>query len=117
MTGRSVLPLMRGEETGWREYLHGEHAGAYRYEDGMHFLVGRCWKYIWFSQTGREQLFDLCNDPHELHDLAQDKDSSARLECWRARLAKELKNRPEGFSDGRQLFAGKPHKNLVPGVG
>src|SRR5205823_1004939 len=56
VTGRSVLPLMRGE-TAWREALHGEHAGCYRYEDGMHYLVDGHTKYIWYSQSGRELLF------------------------------------------------------------
>ena len=29
VTGRSVLPLMRGEDVAWRAALHGEHAGQY----------------------------------------------------------------------------------------
>ena len=28
LDGASVLPLLRGEERGWREYLHGEHAAG-----------------------------------------------------------------------------------------
>jgi arylsulfatase A-like enzyme len=114
VTGRSLLPLMRGEETGWREYLHGEHAGQYRYEDGMHFLTDGHNKYIWYSQTGREQLFNLDNDPNELHDLALHKLADGVLAPWRTQLAKQLADRPEGFSDGRQLFVGKPHNHLVP---
>src|SRR5262249_33665528 len=36
-------------------------------------LVGfrdQCWKYIYELDSGRSKLFDLCNDPGELNDLA-----------------------------------------------
>lgn len=117
VTGASLLPLMR-EDTGapWRDVLHGEHAGQYRYEDGVHFLTDGRMKYIWYSQTGREHLFDLEADPKELHDRAGDGPAERALAPWRRRLAKELGERPEGFSDGGQLVAGRPHHHLVPGV-
>ena len=35
VTGRSLLPIMRGEAPTVREYLHGEHAGQYDYELGQ----------------------------------------------------------------------------------
>ena len=37
--GASLLPLMRGEDTAWRDYLHGEHLGTYRPEDAMQYLT------------------------------------------------------------------------------
>ena len=61
---------MRGEAQTIREYLHGEHAGQYDYRLGNHYLTDGHRKYIWYSQTGRQQLFDLDADPAELHDLA-----------------------------------------------
>jgi arylsulfatase len=114
VTGRSVLPLMRGETAGWRETLHGEHAGCYRPDDGMHYLVDGRTKYIWYSQTGRELLFDLDRDPQEMHDLAADAGAEERLAPWRWRLVERLRQRPEGFTDGERLIAGRPHRNLVP---
>ena len=30
---------MRGEDTAWRDYLHGEHLGTYRPEDAMQYLT------------------------------------------------------------------------------
>lgn len=32
--------------------------------------VDSSWKYVWLANGGREQLFDLSADPHELHNLA-----------------------------------------------
>ncbi|HVF11249.1 MAG TPA: arylsulfatase [Abditibacteriaceae bacterium] len=116
VTGCSLLPLLRGEPGPWRDVLHGEHAGCYRYEDGMHYLTDGHFKYVWYSQTGREHLFDLDDDPQELHDLSRSEDAESRLSPWRTRLAATLKERPEGFSDGARLIAGRPHHNMVPGA-
>jgi hypothetical protein len=60
-----------------------EHAGQYAYEHGMHYLVDGHTKYVWYSQTGREHLFDLDADPHELRDLALQPSAGARLTPWR----------------------------------
>ena len=79
VTGRSLLPLMRAESPPWRELLHGEHAGQYLNDDGVHWLVGSERKYIWYSQTGQELLFDVVSDPNELHDLSAHED----LAPWR----------------------------------
>lgn len=111
---RSVLPLMRGESRGWRNVLHGEHAGHYEKTDGMHYLVGSRAKYIWYSQTGHEQLFDLVDDPCELHDLSRSADAETRLAPWRRQLVAELGGRPEGCTDGERLISDRPHEQLVP---
>jgi choline-sulfatase len=50
------------------------------------------WKYIFFANGGREQLFDLSSDPHELSNLAQSQDSMAsRLR----QVAEQACDRPE----------------------
>jgi arylsulfatase len=115
-TGRSVLPLVGGDiegTGGWREALHGEHSGYRAYEEGYHYLVDERCKYVWYSQTGRELLFDLQEDPHELHDRSGESD----LTPWRARLVRQLAQRPEGFVEEDRLIAGRPHDVFVPGKG
>ena len=114
ITGGSLLPLMRKQQDAWREVLHGEHAGCYRSEDGMHYLTDGHFKYVWHSQTGREHLFHLAEDANELRDLASKDGAEERLEPWRTRLIETLKGRPEGFTDGKRLIVGQPHKELVP---
>ena len=57
VTGRSVLPLMRGEDVAWRAALHGEHAGQYDPDDANHYLVDGHAKYVGHDQTGEELLF------------------------------------------------------------
>jgi arylsulfatase A-like enzyme len=120
MTGRSLLPFVREERPAWRDALHGEHAGCYRYDDGAHFLVEERFKYVWYSQSGREHLFDLRADPIEHHDLSgataggSESDAREHLERLRRRLVQQLRDRPEGFVDGDRLVPGRPHRELVP---
>jgi len=116
VTGRSLLPLVRRESDDWREHIHGEHAGHYEYADGVHYLVSRSHKYLWFSQTGAEQFFDLVNDPDELHDIAREPNAETQLRPWRDALMHVLRDRPEGFTDGARLIPGRPHINLIRDV-
>ena len=101
--GRSILPLLRGETEGWREYYHGEHASAAR---SNQFLSDGRWKYIWYPYTGEEQLFQLAEDPDECDDLAGVPGMADMLAMWRRRMIKELDGRPENLSDGEQLTLG-----------
>ena len=82
--GSSLLPLMRGEDTAWRDYLHGEHLGTYRPEDAMQYLTDGKEKYIWYTVTGAEQLFNLVDDPQECRNLAPDPNHQDRLMLWRS---------------------------------
>ena len=74
----------------------------------MHYLTDGHQKYIWFSGSGLEQLFNLDDDPQELHDLAQRPAWSARILHWRQLLIQELTGREEGFTDGQRLIPGRP---------
>lgn len=105
--GFSVLPLAcNAAETSPREYLHGEHSYG---ELSNHFIVTEEDKFCWFSHTGREQYFLLSKDPHELHDLIHSPKHQERITYLRSCLIKELKNRPEGFTDGVRLIAGRKY--------
>lgn len=100
--GRSVF----GEP---REILHGEHVEHVMDVAGdVHWLTDGRWKYVWRSSDGREQLFDLAIDPHELDDQAGD------LAPWRARLVERLTGRPEGFVADGELVTGRPVSAVLP---
>ncbi len=103
--GRSLLRVARGEGGALREHLHGEHPA---FGQSVQWLTDGHEKYVWFSGTGHEQLFDLDRDPQELHDLARDPASEGRVARWRRVLARELAGREEGFSDGERLIIGRP---------
>ena len=64
-------------------------------------------KYIWYDTSGTEQLFHIQTDYQEMHNLSKDPAHQEELVSWRRRLIQELADRPEGFSDGTKLIAGK----------
>ena len=105
--GESMLPLMRKEKTQLREWLHGEHTLA---ERSNHFIVTAKDKYIWYSQTGEEQYFNLEQDPDEKINRISDSSYASRIALLRQYLIQELSDREEGYSDGIQLYPGKPPK-------
>jgi len=96
-----------------REYLHGEHFWG---ERSHHFIVTKTDKYIWHSQTGIEQYFDLAADPREEKNLIKSKAKADRIAYLKAKLILELKWREEGFTDGAQLFVGRPLKTYLSTV-
>lgn len=110
--GRSMMPLVKDPSKAIREWLHGEHEAG---ENSNQFIVSGHDKYIWYSQTGKEQYFDLDKDRRELHNGILDEGYQERIRYLRNLLIQELKGREEGYSDGTQLFAGKMPKVLLSG--
>jgi arylsulfatase len=106
--GMDLAPLMRGENTEERPYIHIEHAPIH------HTLTNGKEKYIWFVKDGREQFFNISDDPNELHDLAGRRRHAVRVAHWRSLLVRELADRPEGFSDGGALVPGVPYPAVLP---
>jgi arylsulfatase len=106
--GRSLVPLLRGEKPAWRDCLHLECAPHF------HALTDGHEKYVWLPASGAEQFFDLRKDPNELRNLAGKPSHRARIARWRRRLIAELEDRPEGFTDGRTLTAGRPYPAVMP---
>lgn len=109
--GKSLMPIMRGEQTDWREYLHGEHTVHVAGIKSMHYIVTPTFKYIWCSGTGREQLFDLANDKEERHDLSKQSAHQSKLTELRNHLITELTGREEGFVADGKLVTGQ---NVTP---
>lgn len=93
-----------------RDYLHGEHSAD---DIGNHYIVTKTDKYCWFTQSGKEQYFDLQNDPKEMHDGINDECFRERIDYLRKMLIKELVGREEGFTDGERLISGRPQKSIL----
>ena len=85
--GKSMLPLLKGEQCAWREYIHGEHALG---NMSNHYIACEKDKYIWFPVTGLEQYFNLEKDPDELKNLIGDENCQSRIEYLKNALTQEL---------------------------
>ncbi|MEK7744849.1 MAG: sulfatase [Elusimicrobiota bacterium] len=88
LPGRSLLSLLRGPATPWREYAfasskHSTEPAADLILD-QRVVRDKRWKLHWYLQKGRFELYDLAADPREEFDL------SARRPEVVSRLAFEL---------------------------
>ena len=103
--GQNLLPLLRGETANARPYVHGEHT---IFGQSMHWVTDGREKFVWLTGSGKEQFFDLVNDPQELRDLLHTPQGEARASRWRQALIAELAGREEGFTAGKRLIPGRP---------
>ena len=79
--GRTLEPLLHGEAASHREYVVSEYdyatrdarkdAGVGQADARLVMIFDGRWKYV-HVETMRPMLFDLQNDPEELHDLGDD---------------------------------------------
>lgn len=102
--GKSLLPLWKQKGGSWRDYIHGEHEHGL---ESFHYITNGKEKYIWFSQTGKEQFFYLEADPQELQNLIDDSKAQDRITLRRNQLIQELISREEGYTDGKDLIVGQ----------
>ncbi|WP_099827579.1 alkaline phosphatase family protein [Oceaniglobus indicus] len=81
LEGRSLLPLLRGENPPWRKVAISEYdyaptavraaLGRGAGDCRLIMAVSQRWKYV-FAEGFRPMLFDLVADPQELNDLGAD---------------------------------------------
>ncbi len=110
LDGSSLMPLVKDPSQKIRESLHGEHTLGIH---SNHFIVTERDKYIWYSQTGQEQYFDLSLDPKELTDRINDPACQERIALLRSQLIQRLAHREEGYSDGQRLITKQEPKTLL----
>jgi len=105
MDGRSLLTLAVVDNPQWRKYIDMEHAECYFEDNYWCALTDGKIKYIWFFRTGKEQLFDLSNDPHELRNCSGLFAYKKQLEMMRNEMVDHLSERGEGFvKDGKLVI-------------
>ncbi len=107
--GLSLKDLIEERDFTWREYIHGEHSFG---EDSNHYIVTKKDKFLWFSQRGEDQYFDLEKDPKELTNRINSEEYKERVDYLRKILIKELEGREEGYTDGNILLKGHPVSTL-----
>lgn len=103
--GKSMLPMVVNPDKCIRTWLHGEHLYG---KDSNHYIVTDHDKFIWYSQSGEEQYFDLDKDPKELHNAIHDEGNEARVDILRTWLKESLSGREEEFVKDGELQVGCP---------
>ncbi len=77
---KSLAPLLRHQADRVHDFVTGV------FTDTQRMICDERWKYVIYPQVGREQLFDLQNDPHELHDLSAESEHAAKRDDLKAHL-------------------------------
>ena len=93
MQGTDITPLYLSKtKPQWRDEFFYEHPmlRSTDFIPASEALVRKDWKYFYWPEFDREQLFNLKNDPIEENDLAANPEHAAQLSEMRARFA-ELK--------------------------
>ena len=98
--GLSLMPVMKGEKKQVRDAIFGA------YKDCQRMARDERWKIMWYPKIDRFQLFDLANDPWEIHDLHDKAEHAAKL----GQMKKLLAELQERFADNipRLVVQGKP---------
>lgn len=109
--GRSLTPILNSKQVSdWREEVvstyNGQQFGLYT----QRMIRTRKWKYIW-NTTDVDELYDLENDPNELHNLVSQPDLIQVLSDLRHRLHSILASDGDELAKNawmqRQLLEGK----------
>ena len=98
--GKSVRQLLFGEFAGWRNEFHGEHSLG---EDSSQYILTDEWKFIWFPVKDEYQLFHMTEDPEEKCNLIAETKYTSLVNEFKAKLARILQDREEGFVRDGQL--------------
>jgi len=94
--GRSVVPLLRGENSAWRDAVLIE---FYTYENPMPWLVdmeyravrSERYKYIhWIQHPTENELYDLLRDPFEIDNVFSSAEYATTLADMQQKLRREI---------------------------
>lgn len=110
MRGRDFTPLLLGRAVAdWRTDFLYQFKWASEIIPASEAVCSKDWKYILWTASGVEELFDLRADPREARDLANDPAHAADLARLRARFA-ELRREVGGtpLEDLRNMPFGDP---------
>jgi arylsulfatase A-like enzyme len=80
VTGKSLASLLRHQTGRVHDFVTG------MFTDTQRMICDERWKFVLYLKAEREQLFDLQNDPHELHDLSELAAHQAKKEALRIKL-------------------------------
>ena len=108
--GLSLAPLLRGERDSLdREaiYWHYPHYGNQGGTPGSSLRAGD-WKLIEFFEDGRLELYNLCDDPGERHNLVESEpDRAAKLQAlladWREKVQAKMLVRNPNWEPWREV--------------
>ena len=118
INGSSLLTILQGGLTTWREWIDLEHNICYNISNHWNALTDGKFKYIFRAFYGDEQLFDLEKDPGEITNLADKIAYQQTLKLWRSRLVRQFveEGRGTAWVEDSPGVEGKRLKRRVTGL-
>ena len=99
LDGDSMVKILRNPNCEWRKVLDLEHGAQYFVEGAYVALTDAQYKYVYYTQSGEQELFDLKNDPKETKNITD----PVMLAPWRARMIAFLEERGEEWVKDGEL--------------
>jgi arylsulfatase A-like enzyme len=125
MEGRSLLPLLHGQEIEWRDYVicESDYSGRPARADlgidpwdARSFMIRtERWKYV-LHQIYRPQLFDMEADPNEFTDLGDDPDHAATRAELHEALFTWMRDRRLRVTMSEERIRGNPTDASARGI-
>jgi uncharacterized sulfatase len=85
--GRSLAPLLKGEDVDWSDDIYSEYSQHHSMETGFRVYRTPEWKLIRdFVREGKDEMYHLAEDPGETRNLIED----SRYEDIRAQLDRRI---------------------------
>jgi N-acetylglucosamine-6-sulfatase len=75
--GRSLVPLLEGTETSWRQYLLFETWVRRKFSDGVRSAGGET--YVEYRTTGEREYYDLATDPWQVESAHAAPENAERV--------------------------------------
>ena len=113
MDGVSMLNILKNKS--WRKILDLEHSQIYEKDNAWVALTDGKYKYIYFTLTGQQQLFDLQKDPMEMNDLTREEQFGTNknlVKKWRKKMIKHLQIRGETWVKDGDLVIQKKSTHI-----
>ncbi|MCA9054937.1 MAG: DUF4976 domain-containing protein, partial [Planctomycetaceae bacterium] len=96
--GRSLVPLLRGETSDWDNDFYAEYSTHHQAQTHMRAYRTADWKLIRdFKNEGRDELYNLRDDPAEAHNLIDSTDPGVKQAI--AQLHAKILARMEAVGD------------------
>lgn len=114
--GSSMLPWLDDPNFTWRNLAVSEYYSGY-VASGIAMIRQGDWKYVYHTRADAKhgperELYDLRNDPQELHNLSADLQQAERIQAMHAALVKETGEDPEKTeANWRAGFVPEPLRN------
>lgn len=105
--GRSIAPLLRGGGDDWQDSIYMQYHGEEFGLGTQRGVIKDGYKFI-YNKDGVDELYDLNDDPHELHNRVEDPDLAEK----RNELVRELIGWMDETDDPHRLWPTKYLRNF-----